>query len=360
MRARPSLVMLTLIVLAAAACTTLAPLPASQPTATPETFNADILAGDDLSSWLTVYFTDPSNNTLRGGPDSHLAAAIDNARVSVDAALYDLSLWSIRDALQAAHNRGVAVRLVIETDALDRAEVQELIAAGIPVVSDQDESLMHHKFVVIDQAEVWTGSMNLTVNGAYGNDNNLVRIQSSQIAANYTHEFNEMYLDKLFGNASRQDDTPNPVITLNGVRIENYFSPDDGVQAHIIAALNAAERSAYLLAFAFTADPISAALLAARDRGLTVAAVLDEGQSTQSGAEYPFLLENGIPVKLDGNAYKLHHKVLILDESIVILGSYNFSRSAEESNDENVLIIHSPELAARFLAEFARVLALAQ
>ena len=65
-------------------------------------------------------------------------------------------------------------------------------------------------------------------------------------------------------------------------------------------------------------------------------------------------------MRLDGNPLNMHHKVIIIDESVVIFGSYNFSRSAEERNDENTLIIHNPELAAQFLAEFERVQAKAQ
>jgi len=312
------------------------------------------------SDWLAVYFTEPGNTSLRGGPDSHLAAAIDAARVSVDAALYDLDLWSIRDALLAAHQRGVAVRLVVESDSLDRPELQALIAAGIPVLGDRRDSLMHDKFVVIDHGEVWTGSMNLTVNGAYRNDNNLLRVRSTQLAENYTHEFEEMYLQDLFSDASRRDDTPNPAITVNGVPIATAFSPDDGVQALLLATIDQATESVYLLAYALTADPISAALAAARDRGLTVAAVLDAGQVGASGADYPFLLESGIPVRLDGNPSRMHHKVLILDGHIVVTGSYNFTRSAEERNDENVLVIDSRDLAAQYLAEFARILDLSK
>ena len=63
----------------------------------------------------------------------------------------------------------------------------------------------------------------------------------------------------------------------------------------------------------------------------------------------------GLDVRLDGNTGKMHHKVIIIDESILITGSYNFSRNAETQNDENVLVIHNPELAARFLKEFERV-----
>ncbi|MDH5508038.1 MAG: phospholipase D-like domain-containing protein, partial [Anaerolineae bacterium] len=127
----------------------------------------DVLPSDTTATdWYTVYFSQPGSGTLRGGPDAALAAAIDAARASVDAAIYDLNLWSIRDALLAAQRRGVTVRIVTESDNLDRPELQELIAAGIEVLGDRREALMHNKFVVIDRYEVWSGSMNLTLNGA--------------------------------------------------------------------------------------------------------------------------------------------------------------------------------------------------
>ena len=103
----------------------------------------------------------------------------------MDAAIYHLNLWSIRDALIAAHEAGVNVRVVLESDNMDEVEVQELVDAGIEVLGDRRESLMHHKFVVIDSAQVWTGSMNFTINGAYFNDNHLVQIQSSGLAENF-------------------------------------------------------------------------------------------------------------------------------------------------------------------------------
>jgi phosphatidylserine/phosphatidylglycerophosphate/cardiolipin synthase-like enzyme len=73
------------------------------------------------------------------------------------------------------------------------------------------------------------------------------------------------------------------------------------------------------------------------------------------GTEYdPFALA-GLDVRLDGNQGQMHHKVIIIDERIVITGSYNFSSSAETRNDENLLIIHSAEIAHPFLEEFQRV-----
>ena len=95
-----------------------------------------------------------------------------------------LNLWSIRDALLHAHQRGVVVRLVMESDNMDTSEVQDLLDAGIHIIGDQREGLMHDKFVVIDRSEVWTGSMNYTVTGAYKDNNNLLLIRSAQLTKN--------------------------------------------------------------------------------------------------------------------------------------------------------------------------------
>ncbi|MBI3158083.1 MAG: DUF1669 domain-containing protein [Chloroflexi bacterium] len=309
---------------------------------------------------ITVYFTDPATDANRGGPDADLAAAIDAARLTVDAAIYDLNLWSLRDALLAAHRRGVRVRLVAESDNLERAEFQELIQAGIPVLGDRREGLMHHKFVVIDGFQVWTGSMNFTLASAYRSNNNLLHIDSTRLAENYAHEFEEMFTDDLFGSSSARADTPHPLVALDGVDIENYFSPDDGVEARIVELINAARQSVYILAFSFTSDPIGAALQLAQARGLEVAGVLDRDQAGNQGGEYLTLLEAGIDLRLDGIPGDMHHKVIILDEETVITGSFNFSRSAEETNDENVLVIHSAVIAARYIEEFVRVMLVAE
>ena len=78
------------------------------------------------------------------------------------------------------------------------------------------------------------------------------------------------------------------------------------------------------------------------------------------GSEYEPLRAAGLDVRLDGNPNNMHHKVFIIDELIVVTGSYNFSRSAEERNDENTLVLHNPEIAALYLDEFNRVYAQAQ
>ena len=327
------------------------------PTVTPTT--DEIPAGD----WYTIYFSEPDNPTadsFRGGPDDAIAEAIRRAQFSVDAAIYHLNLWSIRDALIAAHEAGVTVRVVAESDNLDEVEIQDMRNAGIEVIGDRRESLMHNKFVVIDGMEVWTGSMNFTINGAYRNDNNLVRLRSSQLAENYTTEFEEMFVRDLFGDIVVVN-TPHPSLNINGTQVETFFSPDDGAAGRIEELLDEAAESIYFLAFSFTSDDFAEALLNAAGRGVSVEGVFEESQYySNTGTEFANLQDAGLDVYLDGNPRNMHHKLFILDEEIVITGSYNFSRSAEEKNDENVLIIHNADVAAQFMAEFDRVITTAR
>jgi len=322
------------------------------PTVTPIT--GEVPAGN----WYSVYFTDPDSPTadsFRGGPDTALSEAIRGARLSVDVAIYHLNLWSIRDALIAAHNAGVTVRVVVESDNMDEVEIQELRATGIEILGDRRESLMHNKFVVIDGSEVWTGSMNFTVNGAYRNNNNLIHISSSRLAENFINEFEEMFVHDMFGDHTVEN-IPHPSLTIDGTQIETFFSPDDGTAARIVELIEGAKESVSFLAFSFTSDEIANAIIARADAGVTVSGVFEESQYfSNTGTEYDHLADAGLNVRLDGNPRNMHHKIIIIDESIVILGSYNFSRSAEERNDENTLIIHNADLAAQYLGEFERV-----
>ncbi len=313
-------------------------------------------------SWYSLYFTDPlspGSQTLRGGADRPLAEAIREARLSVDVAVMQLNLWSIRDALIAAHRRGVAVRVVTESEYLDEREIQEVLAAGIPVLGDRREGLMHNKFVVIDRYEVWTGSMNFTINDAYHNNNHLVRLRSTQLAADYTAEFEEMFVEDRFGPGSPAL-TPFPKFTLEGVQVEVFFSPEDHTLSRLLELVREARHSILILAYSFTSDELTSAILSRARAGVQVRGVFEFSQyQSNIGGDFDRLLSAGLDVHLDGNAQNMHHKVLILDERIVVLGSYNFSKNAEERNDENTLILHSAEIARAFMEEFERIYALA-
>ena len=300
---------------------------------------------------IEVFFTDPQTNATRGGPDAALAAAIDSATLSLDIAAHNFNLWSLRDAVLNAQRRGLVVRVVAEWDNRSR-ELGELEDAGIPVVYDRQSGLMHHKFIIIDRQKVWTGSMNFTITGAYRNTNNLIRVVDNKLAAQYLVEFEEMFVDRRFGPASLPN-TPENHLMIGDIPISVYFSPDDSVGENLVSIIEAAEKSIHFLAFSFTADELADALISRSYAGVAVSGVMDAEQiQSNIGGDYSRFVEAGLDVFPDANSGKMHHKVIIIDQEIVITGSYNFSRSAEIRNDENVLVIYSSEIAGRYLEEF--------
>ncbi len=199
--------------------------------------------------------------------------------------------------------------------------------------------------------------MNLTINGAYRSDNNLIRVRSAKLAQNYLVEFEEMFLDHQFGAASPAN-TPGPILNVEGTALEVYFSPDDGTIERLIELVQDAQDEILFMAFSFTDDDLAQAILDRAGEGVVVGGVFDKSQAlSNTGGEFTHLLENGIAVLLDGNRYGMHHKVIIIDGRIVVTGSYNFSNTR---NDENTLVIHDREMAEIYREEFARVWEIAQ
>lgn len=336
-------------------------IPATPKIATPGTdiTPVDLEAGYGVKGpWFELYFTDPTSplsSQGTGGVDGPLVKAIDAARLSIDVAAYSLSLNSVRNALLRAHDRGVTVRVVMESTNMDRSDPQIMIEAGIPIIGDNSQGLMHDKFLVIDKSEVWLGAMNFTDSGAYEDNNHLMRIHSTKIAEDYSVEFKEMFEDNMFGpNVVAK--TPNPTVTIDDTRMDIYFSPDDGVLNALASLLNGAEQSIHFLAFSFTSNDLGAIVREKAEAGLTIAGVMDQEQvSSNQGTEYDPFKQADLDVRIDGNAGQMHHKVFIVDEKIVVVGSYNFSQSAEERNDENTIIVYNEVIAEQFMLEFERV-----
>jgi len=197
--------------------------------------------------------------------------------------------------------------------------------------------------------------MNLTVNSAYRNNDNLVRLRSAELAEDYLVEFNEMFVERRFGRSS-QPNTPHPSLELQGTPLEVYFSPEDGVSAHLVDLLRSARKSIRILAYSFTSDDLADAVLERARQGVDVSGVFEAQQvASNTGGEYERLEQAGLDVRLDGNPRNMHHKVILIDDQIVVFGSYNFTANAERKNDENLLVIRNPDIANRFLEEFERI-----
>ncbi len=325
----------------------------------PESQTTTLPAGGQTGEQpFRLYFTDPfapGAGNYTGGPDEAIVEAIDAARQSIDIAIYNFNLDNVAQALLRAKSRGVRVRIAMESDALDGRVPQALLEQGIPIVGDQREGLMHDKFMVIDGYAVWTGSLNFTETGTYNDYNQIVEVNNTKLAQDYTSEFEEMFVDGQFGPNGTAN-TPYPNVTVDGYRVQVYFSPDDGVAEHLVDLINGAQKSVHFLAYSFTANDLSQAMLARAKAGVDVRGVFEAAQvKSNQGTEFPNLQKAGLDVREDTLAGQMHMKVIIVDGEVVSFGSYNFSASAENSNDENVMIVQDPALAGQFEQEFERI-----
>lgn len=311
------------------------------------------------SVWYELYFTDPTCPEESGradGVDEIIAMDMLAAQNRVDIASFDLDSLPMIEALIALEARGVEVRVVVDDEHTPAASINRLRRNGISVVIDDRSALMHNKFVVIDGRYVWMGSMNFTTNDVYCNNNNIARFDLPQLAANYTAEMEEMYIDRQFGPRSPQNTTS--MIDVNGITLENYFASEEAVGARLSRVISRANNEILFMAFSFTQEEIGEAMIDRAEAGLTVRGVYETSGSETRFSYYGTMKDmglNNMQVRQDGNPRILHHKVIIVDRSIVIFGSYNFSASAEDSNDENVLIVHDPEFASYFVEEFEAV-----
>jgi len=131
--------------------------------------------------------------------------------------------------------------------------------------------------------------------------------------------------------------------------VQVFFSPDGGCTDAIVAALEGAKESVCVQAYSFTSAPIAKALLAAKGRGVLVYVILDKSQRTEKYSSADFLSRAGVPVLIDAGHAIAHNKVIIIDEILVITGSFNFTKSAENRNSENLLLIRDAKMAAAYL-----------
>jgi phosphatidylserine/phosphatidylglycerophosphate/cardiolipin synthase-like enzyme len=299
---------------------------------------------------IKVYFTGPGHDSKE--VIDAVVDSIDGAKQSVDMAMYNINLPEVEQALIHAFQRGVWVRLVMESDALDGNVPRSLKENGIDIVGDGKESLMHNKFIVIDNQQVWTGSLNLTDNGVTKDRNNFIRIDNTKVAEQYTNEFEEMFTDKQFGSGSPSGKDSGNTIAVAGIPMEIYFSPDDNVMQKILNLVNDAGERIDFLAYSFTYDSLAEAMIQKAQQGVKVLGVFDSDMvASNTGTDYEWLVSTGLPVCMDGEAGLMHNKVIVVDEEVVITGSYNYTNSAEKYNDENIVILHNRALANLYLDE---------
>jgi len=137
--------------------------------------------------------------------------------------------------------------------------------------------------------------------------------------------------------------------------IRVYFSPEGGCTDAILHQINQAKTEILLQAYSFTSKPIAQALIRAKERGVTIIAVLDKSNWTQRYSAATFLKNMDIPVFIDEQHAIAHNKIMIIDNRVVITGSFNFTAAAETKNAENLLVLEDlPDLTRAYRENFQK------
>ncbi|MCB1167333.1 MAG: lamin tail domain-containing protein [Leptospiraceae bacterium] len=315
---------------------------------------------------FSVYYNDPGVDQFTGTDkeiDLQLVRLIDDAQSTIDMAVYNLGRTSVMDALIRADDRGIDVRMVGDVDEVITGGYQTILRSKIPFSLGNPTAIQHNKFAVIDKKYVFSGTGNMTDSGFLRNNNNFLIMESASLAAVYTAEFEQMYFGRYGSKKIALTNYSQHVV--NSTPVEVYYSPYDGVTGvnRMIQLVDNAKYEVDFMIFAFTHDELTSALIRAANRGVRVRGIHDSTFVRGVSEEAPRLynagrfLAAGPEVRADGNEHvatlgfsshggKLHCKTMIIDNSIVATGSFNWSTNATENNDENLLIIQSPRVAS--------------
>lgn len=381
-------------------------------------------------------YKEPYRNITRAGDDLEavILRKIRGAKKSVYVAVQEFRLPSVAQLLVEKKKAGLDVKVVIEkdynydvlhqrggsgddegTDNRDlrafvdmnkngKIEVSELEARDaiyilnkgkVPLIDDSAGSsmgsaLMHHKFVVIDNATTIISTANFTlscIHGDYstpasrGNPNSLLVIDSVKLAPLFTEEFQIMW-GKQFGLQKRFRGAR--TVSVGSTKITVQFSPtsktmpyESSTNGLINKTIKRAQRSFKAALFVFSEQAIADALLERHDAGVEVGAVVEARFAYRDYSELldmlglEMLLPNckpepgnrpwKNPIREGGMANlpggdKLHHKYGVIDNRITLVGSHNWSDSANYANDETMLVIENTSVSESFTQEYQRVL----
>ena len=281
--------------------------------------------------------------------------------------------------MRDASARGVAVRALVHrpdlqptalhATAAPRTRVDVLRRAGVHMeLSEQARDLMHHKFAVRDDAAVWTGSTNWTLDDFGAEENVIVRVDSRAIADAYSAVFSELWASRQIEGTGEHDPAFHPV---GDARVRPWFCPGRGrALSHRMAdRVTTARRRVRVASPIITAGPILSALSAAARGRADVSGIVDISQTTRVLGQWndgaptwkapvleQVLVECGFAGKASSEDYgrpgsvrdTMHAKVLVADDAVFV-GSFNLSRSGE-ANAENVLEIEDAATADRLAA----------
>lgn len=300
------------------------------------------------------------SNTCKTDVCRELIQQVNSAQNSIDFAIYGYTkIPELQNALENAQNRGVKIRFVYDIDNKGENFYSDTLYLTTVIKENQTDfapknrkskakyqaALMHNKFFIFDDKKVLTGSANISSTDMSGfNSNAIILIDSPQLAEIYEKEFEQMYFGKFHTLKSKIKG--DRILSTDNSILSVYFSPKDTpITTQIIPLIDGAQKYIYMPVFLITHKELADSLVRASKRGVSVKVILDATNAHGSASKHKFLRQNGIQVKTENFAGKMHSKSIIIDDVYTIIGSMNFSKSGEKINDENLIIIKNPEIA---------------
>ena len=298
-----------------------------------------------------------------GGPDDLKRAIIgfiDGAKRSLDIAVQELDSRDIAEAIIKARQRKVSVRMVVEGDYLkskkgvpnpfvpgganeSNRELQNaILRSAINMRSDYNTKIFHQKFLVRDRSAVLTGSTNFTETGVSTNLNHVVVIRDRKVANEYSKEFREIQAGRFGKHSVDRNEKPRDVEVSN-VPLRILFAPDHAPEMEIMKQMLKARKRIDFAMFTFASSSgIDDVMIERTRKGFPVRGALDGMQANQKWAATRPVRNAGAKlhiIRKQGKLRKLHHKMMVLDRQVLIVGSFNYTRPATMLNDENLIII---------------------
>ncbi|MBL8994891.1 MAG: hypothetical protein JNM63_16205 [Spirochaetia bacterium] len=312
---------------------------------------ADLSAEEKIKA-----FFGPTAATNRQGPYFQVCEFIRNAGVSIYGAVHELEMIEVAQLLAAKKKEGLSVEILLEQQWAGEAENAEALRilkeGGVKVYLDRKRSgLMHNKYLVADRKRVLTGSANFTLHCFFRNQNDIVTVESEPLADAYLRDFFRL-VDPIFAKQDRY--RPKRIEVAPGEWALPVFSSQKTILTEILRAVGTAVRRLDFLAFSYSSAPLAFKMSEAASKGVRLRGLFDDSFESENlvrnwkAVPFEILWRSGADVKYDNENAKLHHKCLVVDGRMVLTGSYNFSQNAELHNAENMLVLESPALAAKY------------
>ena len=309
------------------------------------------------------------------------------AKHTLDIAVQELDNEVIAQAILDARFRGVSVRMVVEQDYLltdhlptirrrsgeddatarhrvqwgseageksleeNRRLFSALLRCNVDVKADYNPKIFHQKFVIRDYrgearptSALLAGSANFTVTDCHRNLNHVVVFHDWRVCKEYTVEF-DMIRSGQFGR-NLHGDVPR-AFNVGGVPVKVLFAPTHTPELEIMKQMLKATSRVDFAIFTFSGSSgIDDVMVTLQAAGRTVRGAADPGQGVQDWAATHDLDKAGIEIFFPNRQppfRKLHHKLMVIDESIVVAGSFNYTAPANEYNDENIFVLGNPK-----------------